>query len=134
MKAPALLRNKYVLYGLLFLGIINILGYVALEDYSSLALFVTIGLLSTYFSKNMAVNLLSAIAVTSLVAINNKVREGFTEGATTGHNPDGSKAAADAASAIDSATDVADQAQKAVKQLSKKSKCKEDSEDFGSLI
>ena len=37
------------------------------------------GLLSTYFSKNMAVNLLVAMVVTSLVAVNNKVREGFED-------------------------------------------------------
>ena len=79
VNAPALLKNKYVLYVLLFLAIVNVLGYVALQDYNSLALFVAMGLLSTYFSKNMAVNLLVAMVVTSLVAVNNKVREGFED-------------------------------------------------------
>ena len=77
LQAPAILKNKYVLYILLVLAIINVLGYVALQDYDSLALFVAVGVLSTYFSKNMAVNLLLAIAVTSLIAVNKRVVEGM---------------------------------------------------------
>ena len=77
LQAPAILKNKYVLYVLLVLAIINVLGYVALQDYDSLALFVAVGVLSTYFSKNMAVNLLLAIVVTSLIAINKRVVEGM---------------------------------------------------------
>ena len=77
LQAPAILKNKYVLYILLVLAIINVLGYVALQDYDSLALFVAVGVLSTYFSKNMAVNLLLSIAVTSLIAVNKRVVEGM---------------------------------------------------------
>ena len=77
LQAPAILKNKYVLYVLLVLAIINVLGYVALQDYDSLALFVAVGVLSTYFSKNMAVNLLLSIAVTSLIAVNKRVVEGM---------------------------------------------------------
>ena len=77
LQAPAILKNKYVLYVLLVLAIINVLGYVALQDYDSLALFVAVGVLSTYFSKNMAVNLLLAIVVTSLIAVNKRVVEGM---------------------------------------------------------
>ena len=77
MKVPGFFKNKYILYILLVTGIMNVLGYIAIQDYNSLALFVVIGLLSSYFSKNMSVNLLVAILVTSCVAINNKVQEGF---------------------------------------------------------
>lgn len=77
VKAPAILKNKYVLYLLLVVGIINVLGYLAMKDYKSLGLFMSVGLLSTYFSKNMAVTLLVAILVTALVAVNDKVREGM---------------------------------------------------------
>ena len=77
LQAPAILKNKYVLYVLLILAIINVLGYVGLQDYDSLALFVAVGVLSTYFSKNMAVNLLLAIVVTSLIAVNKRVVEGM---------------------------------------------------------
>ncbi len=80
MKVPGVLKNKYVLYVLLVVAIVNVLGYLAIQDYNSLALFVVIGLLSTYFSKNMAINLLSAIVVTSFVAVNDNILEGFEEG------------------------------------------------------
>ena len=77
MKVPALLKNKYVLYVLLIVALLNVLGYIALEDYNSLALLVVVGLLTTYFSKNMSVNLLVAMSVASLVAVNKNVLEGF---------------------------------------------------------
>ena len=77
MKAPAMLKNKYVLYILLVVALGNVLGYLAIEDYKSLGLFISVGLLSTYFSKNMAITLIVAILVTASVAINNKVREGL---------------------------------------------------------
>lgn len=81
MKVPMLFKNKYVLYSLLLIGVVNVLGYIALEDYNSMALIIVLGVLSSYFSKNMSVNLLIAIVGTSLVAINNKITEGFVEGA-----------------------------------------------------
>ena len=77
MKAPSILKNKYVLYTLLVVALGNVLGYLAMEDYKSLGLFISVGLLSTYFSKNMAVTLIVAIIVTACVAVNNKVREGL---------------------------------------------------------
>lgn len=77
MKAPSILKNKYVLYILLVVALGNVLGYLAIEDYKSLGLFISVGLLSTYFSKNMSVTLIVAILVTACVAINNKVREGL---------------------------------------------------------
>ena len=77
MKVPGLLKNKYILYILLIIGIINVLGYIALEDYNSLGLFVSIGLLSSYFSKNMSINLLLSIVITGLMAANSKFREGM---------------------------------------------------------
>lgn len=77
MKAPAMLKNKYVLYILLVVALVNVLGYLAMEDYQSLGLFISVGLLSTYFSKNMSVTLLVTIIVTAVVAINDKVKEGL---------------------------------------------------------
>ena len=77
MKVPGILKNKYVLYVLLVMAIVNVLGYLAIQDYNSLALFVVMGLLSTYFSKNMSINLLLAIVITGLMAANNKFREGM---------------------------------------------------------
>ena len=77
MKAPEILKNKYVLYLLLVIALVNVLGYLAMNDYKSLGLFISVGLLSTYFSKNMSVTLIVAILVTASVAVNTKVREGL---------------------------------------------------------
>ncbi len=80
MKGTSFFNNKYVLYILSFLGMINFVGYVALEDYNSMALFVVLLLLSRYFSKSWSLNILISILVSSIVSMNNKVREGFKEG------------------------------------------------------
>tara|TARA_B100001540_G_scaffold302809_1_gene310730 strand:- start:88 stop:1068 length:981 start_codon:yes stop_codon:yes gene_type:complete len=77
MKVSSFFKNKYVLYILSFIAMVNLLGYVSLEDYNSLALFIIMLLLSRYFSKSWALNILISILVTSVVAMSNKVREGY---------------------------------------------------------
>tara|TARA_B110000971_G_C20025860_1_gene508772 strand:- start:887 stop:1525 length:639 start_codon:yes stop_codon:yes gene_type:complete len=79
MKVPSFLKNKYVLNFLIFMAIVNVLGYIALEEFNSMALFIVMILLSRYFSKNTSINILIAIIVTSCFTLNNKVREGFKE-------------------------------------------------------
>jgi len=79
MKVPAFLKNKYVLNFLIFMAIVNVLGYISLEEFNSVALFIVMILLSRYFSKNTSINILIAIIVTSCFTLNNKVREGFKE-------------------------------------------------------
>ena len=39
MKVTAFFKNKYVLYITIILGVTNLLGYIALENYNSMALF-----------------------------------------------------------------------------------------------
>ena len=34
MKVPAFLKNKYVLYFLVLIAIVNVLGYISLEKYN----------------------------------------------------------------------------------------------------
>ena len=82
--AVNVLSNKYVNYVLLIIAIANLLGYLAMEDYESLTLFVAIYALSTYFSKNTTVNLSAAILGTAIVRTPNRgkawpwrEREGF---------------------------------------------------------
>ena len=64
-----ILKNKYVLYFLLFISMTNVLGYLALHDYESLTLMVSIGMLSYYFSKNMTVILSTAILGAALLRV-----------------------------------------------------------------
>ena len=56
-----LTKNKYVLYILLVLGLVNIISYLQTNNLDSLGLFVVSGVLTTYFTKNMIVALTVAI-------------------------------------------------------------------------
>jgi hypothetical protein len=72
-----LLQNKYVLYLVLFIAIANVLGYLAIEDFNSLMVFIAICALASYFSKNMIIILGSAILGTNILYANSRMREGF---------------------------------------------------------
>ena len=76
LNVKSLLKNKYVLYATLFIAITNVLGYLALNDFRSLAFFVGVAMLSTYFSKNMIINLGSAILITNIV-FGKSILEGY---------------------------------------------------------
>lgn len=76
----ALLKNKNVLYVVLFFALANLFSYLMLKQLDAVAFFIIIGFLTTYFSKNMIVVLLtSMISTFLLVQINllGKTQEGF---------------------------------------------------------
>ena len=77
LKLPAILKNKYVLYAVLFFAITNVLGFLQRKDFESLTIFIAIGLLSTHFSKNMTINLLVAMIGANVVKGSGFIREGF---------------------------------------------------------
>ena len=56
MKLPkvveTMLNDKNVLYIVAFLAIKNFFGYIILRDSYALLIFLSIGFISTYFSKN----------------------------------------------------------------------------------
>lgn len=61
------LKNKYVFYTVFVIAIANLLGYLSMQDYESLTLFVILYALATYFSKRTIVNLSVAILGTALL-------------------------------------------------------------------
>jgi len=75
-----LLQNKYVLYLVLFVAVTNVLGYLAIEDFNSLMVFIAICALASYFSKNMIIILGSAILGTNILYANSRIREGLANG------------------------------------------------------
>ena len=86
--AVNVLSNKYVFYAIFFIAMANLLGYLAMEDFESLTLFVAIYPLSTYFSKNTIVKLSLAILGTAVVRTPGRAkvwpwreREGMEDGA-----------------------------------------------------
>jgi flagellar biosynthesis GTPase FlhF len=78
----SILHNKYILYFIFFiaLGDLLILGYN--NDYYSVAIFILIGFLTSFFSKNMIVIMFMAIAFTNIILIYGR-SDGRFEGMTT---------------------------------------------------
>ena len=78
MKFSNLLTNKYVLYLTLFLAISQYYRISSrIGDEESLIFFITIGVLSTFFSNNMIVVFLIAILSTNILFAGNVVKEGL---------------------------------------------------------
>ena len=84
MDLNSLLRNRNVLYVVLFLAVANLFSYLMLKQLDAVAFFVIIGFLTTYFSKNMIIILLTSVISTFLLVqikmLGNNVREGMEGG------------------------------------------------------
>ena len=75
----AILHNKYVLYLIFIIALGNLLTLVYTYDYYSASIFVLIGFLTSFFSKNMIVILFIAIAFTNIIKYGAKAGvEGMT--------------------------------------------------------
>jgi hypothetical protein len=81
MKMPSsvskLLTNRYVLYIVSLLALFNVLGYVMLGNTQILMLFLLVGFLMTYFSKNMVVVLLVPLVLVNLLTSGIAMKEGL---------------------------------------------------------
>jgi hypothetical protein len=62
-----MLKNKTVLYIVLFIAVMNTLGYLMVNNIDAVILLFLVGLLTSYFSKNMIVVMLVAILFTNLL-------------------------------------------------------------------
>jgi hypothetical protein len=112
MKVPKsvfkLLENKYVLYFVLFLAVSNLLGYMVVGNMNAVILFILIGGLMTFFSKNMIIVLSVPLVLTSVLLVGNRVSEGFDPEVKDENSQGLAAAVADAASGADTSapTDV----------------------------
>jgi hypothetical protein len=66
-----LLKNQLVLYLVLIGALVNIIGFFQAQDYTSITLFIIVGLISKCFSKNMIIVLLVPIIVVNLLVASN---------------------------------------------------------------
>ncbi|RZD41457.1 MAG: hypothetical protein CXT73_04910 [Methanobacteriota archaeon] len=85
------LSNKYILYGVLVLSLINIVGYIQIKNWDALALYIMGQLIMSYFSKNMIVNTLVSLFLANCKVCADYInlnQESFIEGAK---NRDGTK-------------------------------------------
>ena len=82
-----ILHNKYILYASFFFAIVTAAGYLLSNNLEAICIFVIIGFLTTYFSKNMIIVLLvTTIATNFIVIMRNKNRsmiEGMEPNNTT---------------------------------------------------
>ena len=83
-SSGSILSNKYVLYASFFFAIITAANYLLRNNLEAIGIFIIIGLLTTYFSKNMIVVLLTTTILTNfIVMFKNReysmmMMEGFT--------------------------------------------------------
>ena len=73
----SLLKDKTVLYVVLFFAITNFFGYILLKNYDAVMFMVLVGLITSYFSKNMIVILLSSIILTTFLTTTSTIKEGL---------------------------------------------------------
>ena len=81
MKIPItiskILANKYFLYFVSFLSLTNVIGYMMMGNMDNVIIFILVGLIMTYFSKNMAIILLVSLVATNLFSVLLISKEGF---------------------------------------------------------
>src|SRR5210317_1487107 len=78
-----LLKNRNVLYIVLFFSVANLFSYLMMKQLDAVAFFIIIGFLTTYFSKNMIIVMLTAMVSTFILVqfkLLGNVQEGMTEG------------------------------------------------------
>jgi hypothetical protein len=82
----SLLKNKNVLYVVLFLSVMNLFSYLMLKQLDAVAFFIIIGVLTTYFSKNMIIVMLTSVISTFLL-VQIKLLGNVQEGLDTEPSP-----------------------------------------------
>ena len=74
-----LLKDKIVLYVVFFFAVTNLFGYILVGNLEAVIGFVLIGYVTTFYSKNMIIVMLSAMLLTNLLVAfqNNNIQEGM---------------------------------------------------------
>ena len=83
-----ILYNKWVLYFIFVVGIYDIIHFYQRGNITAVVIFFIVGFLTSFFSKNMIVVIVSAIAVSHIVAYGNKMTEGLDEKEGLGEDED----------------------------------------------
>ena len=114
-NSGSILSNKYVLYASFFFAIITAANYLLRNNLEAIGIFIIIGVLTTYFSKNMIVVLLTTTILTNFIVMfkNREYSMMMMEGFTTSDDikklkaimDDAQKAMDDAKKAMDAVSD-----------------------------
>lgn len=78
-NVKSLLKDKNVLYIVLFLAISNLFGYMLMREVDAVVFFLIVGFLTSYFSKNMIIVMLVSIITTNLL-LGSKYLGAYKEG------------------------------------------------------
>ena len=87
-KANELLHNRFILYFVFIIAVANLFHFVFSHDLMSVGVFIVVGLLTSFFSKNMIVIMVISIVVTHVVRFGNG-SEGFATKSKSKSEPKG---------------------------------------------
>lgn len=62
-----IVKNKYVLYVVALIALVDILGYIMRQEFSAVLFFYLVGMIAYFYTKNMTVVLLTSLVATTLV-------------------------------------------------------------------
>lgn len=97
-ELKAFLKNNTVLYVVAFMAVMNLFGFLLTRNVDAVMFYIILGLLTSYFSKNMIVVLLVAMIGTNLLVAHNKLfnfREGLSNKDNDNEDNDDSEASDD---------------------------------------
>ena len=80
LNVKTLLKDKNVLYVVMFVSVVNFFVYLLMHNWSAAIIFTLIAYLSTYFSKNMIVVLLTALVSTNMIIASRVMGQKVVEG------------------------------------------------------
>jgi len=75
-----MLHNKVLLYVVFIFSLLNLFLFANTGNYTSVVVFLLIGFLTSFFSKNMLVILLLSLILTNILKYGSSLSEGFEEG------------------------------------------------------
>ena len=88
MNMGKILHSRAILYIVLVICLFQLFLFTSLGDYYSAAVFILVGYLTTFFSKNMMVILTIALVVSTIMKYGTQVRLGGREGFGPGEDTD----------------------------------------------
>ena len=108
LTLQGVLKNKYLLYAVSALAVINVLGYLSIGSMECLGVFALSALVCQQYQKNMTICLLVALFAANVVFGCGRIKENFTEGATGEGEGANQQAQEVAATVADCCTDPRD--------------------------
>ena len=78
-----MITNKYVLNIIFILSLLNVFGYLMLGNINAVIFFILVGILVSFFSKNMIIVLGTSLIISNLIVLKNTHIEGFDASGNT---------------------------------------------------